>query len=358
MTLDHLFSEYELGDIVLRNRIVMAPMTRSRCEGNVPGAVVATYYGQRAEAGLIVTEGTSPSPNGVGYPRIPGIYSDAQVEGWRPVADAVHRRGGRIFMQLMHTGRIGHPLNLPEGARILAPSPVQASKEMHTDSRGPQPVPVPEEMSEADISAAVEEYARACENAVRAGCDGVELHGANGYLIDQFLNTASNRRTDRFGKTPEGRSRFALLVAEAAVDAIGPARVGIRLSPGGGFNGMATDEDAFDVYSHLARELSELGLAYIHLVDHSTLGAPAPSPDVVAEIRRRFEGTLILSGGFDGERAERTLSGKACELVAFGRPFISNPSLPSKLKRGEALAAPDFDTFYTPGEKGYTDYPV
>ncbi len=358
MTLNHLFSKYNLGDIVLENRIVMAPMTRSRCEGNVPGPLVAKYYEQRSGAGLIVTEGTSPSPNGVGYPRIPGIYSDAQVEGWREVANAVHRRGGKIFMQLMHTGRIGHPLNLPENARIIAPSPVRAPEEMYTDAKGPQPVPVPEEMTEEDITATVGEYTRACENAVRAGLDGVELHGANGYLIDQFLNTASNHRTDRFGKTPEGRARFALRVAEAAAGAIGENRVGIRLSPGGGFNGMATDADASDVYGHLAGELSQLGLVYVHLVNHSAMGAPAPSPDVVAEIRRRFEGTLILSGGFDGERAERTLAENACELVAFGRPFIGNPSLPSKIKRGAALTAPDFDTFYTAGEKGYTDYPV
>jgi N-ethylmaleimide reductase len=358
MALDTLFSEYTLGEIHLKNRVVMAPMTRSRCDGNIPGPLVATYYGQRADAGLIITEGASPSPNGVGYPRIPGIYADAQVDGWRAVTEAVHRKGGRIFLQLMHTGRIGHPLNLPKGARVLAPSAVAAPDTMYTDSQGMQPFPVPETMTESDISNAVAEYAAASKNALRAGFDGVELHGANGYLIDQFLNTASNKRSDAFGKTPEGRSRFALRVATAVIDAIGPSRVGIRLSPAGGFNGMNTDADAFEVYSYLVRELNGLGLVYVHLVDHSSLGTPAPTPELVAEIRRVFTGTLILSGGYDGARAERMLSERACDLVAFGRPFIANPSFPSKLKNNQTLLTPDFETFYTPGEKSCTDYPV
>src|SRR5688572_23958852 len=231
-----LFSPLRLGNLYLANRIVMAPMTRSRAINNVPNDLLTEYYSQRASAGLIVTEGTSPSPNGLGYARIPGLFSAEQVRGWRQVTDRVHRAGGRIFVQLMHTGRVGHPANLPEGGRLLAPSAVQLDGTMYTDSLGPQPHPVPEEITEAAIERRLEEIVAASRNAIEAGFDGVELHGANGYLIDQFLNTGSNQRTDRWGGSVDGRIRFAVEVATRVAAAIGPDRVGIRVSPYGAFN--------------------------------------------------------------------------------------------------------------------------
>jgi N-ethylmaleimide reductase len=333
-----LFSPYTLGSTTLKNRVVMAPMTRSRSPGNIPGSLVATYYTQRAEAGLIVTEGTSPSPNGLGYARIPGLFSTEQAQGWKSVTDAVHQAGGRIFVQLMHTGRVSHPLNLPPGSRHLAPSAVAMTGTMWTDTQGLQPYPVPQAMTEADIQEAIDEYRRAAELAVTAGFDGVELHGANGYLIDQFLNTASNHRTDDWGGSLVNRTRFAREVATATAAAIGPARVGIRLSPYGVFNDMATDARMEDAFELLATELSPLKLAYIHLVDHSAMGAPAVPPSIKQKIRTAFRGSLILSGGYDRDRAEADLAGGKADLVAFGKPFISNPRLVTKLR---TRAAPD-----------------
>lgn len=353
-----LFSSWNLGGMEIRNRVVMAPMTRSRCPGNVPGDLVATYYGQRSEAGLIVTEGTSPSPNGLGYARIPGIFSAEQVRGWRHVTGTVHRAGGRIFVQLMHTGRVSHPLNMPPGSRVLAPSPVPMSGKMWTDAQGEIPYPVPQEMSERDIADTLGEYARGAELAVEAGFDGVELHGANGYLINQFINTASNRRADGWGGGIPGRIRFAVEVACLVAARIGRERVGMRLSPYGVFNEMAIDPTMEDTFEALAFELNRLGLAYVHLVDHSSMGAPAVTPSVKARVRRAFRGALILSGGYDRTRAEVDLAAGNGDLIAFGRPFIANPRLVTKLMTGDPLLPADAATFYTPGEKGYTDYPL
>ena len=353
-----LFEPYRLGRIELTSRVAMAPMTRNRSPGNVPGELVATYYSQRAEAGLIVTEGTSPSPNGLGYARIPGLFLREQAEGWRRVGEAVHEAGGRIFVQLMHTGRVGHPANLPAGARMLAPSAVAAPGQMFTDSSGMQDHPVPEPMSEADIEATLGEVADSAALSVEAGLDGVELHGANGYLIDQFLNAESNRRDDRWGGSVEGRTRFALEAARRVGERIGFDRVGIRLSPYGVFNGMAPDPETDALYERLARELSTLGVAYVHLVDHSSMGAPKPSEALVRKIRDLFGGTLILSGGYDAARAEADLVEGKGDLVAFGRPFLANPRLVSKMKAGAPIRRPDPATFYTPGEAGYTDYPT
>ena len=358
MTANRLFSALQLGPLTLPSRIVMSPMTRNRSIGNVPDELVATYYRQRASAGLIVTEGTSPSPNGLGYARIPGLFSDAQVAGWKKVTTAVHAAGGRIFVQLMHTGRIGHPLNLPPGARILAPSAIAAPGTMFTDAQGPQPFPVPEAMTGADVADAIREFADASTRAIEAGFDGVELHGANGYLIEQFLNAASNERTDPWGGSVENRVRFALAVANAVGAAIGPERVGIRLSPYGVFNGSAPDAKTDDVYRALAVGLDKRKIAYVHLVDHSSMGAPKPKPELFDEIRRSFHGVIIRAGGFDAASAEATLQQEQGDLVAFGRPFLANPNLPDRLRDGGALAVPDQATFYTPGPKGYTDYPA
>jgi N-ethylmaleimide reductase len=353
-----LFQPYDLGPITLRNRLVMAPMTRSRAVDGVPTELMASYYAQRAGAGLIITEGTAPSPDGLGYPRIPGLYTEAQAEAWSRVTAAVHRQGGRIFVQLMHTGRIGHHDNLPAGAELVAPSAVAAAGEMYTDTAGNQPHPTPRAMSREDVEAAIGEFVRSARLARQAGFDGVELHGANGYLIDQFLNPHSNRRQDDYGGSPERRNRFAIEVAAAVAEAIGADRTGIRLSPYGVFNDLGIYEGIEQQYSALAERLSALGLAYIHLVDHSSMGAPEPEASTVQAIRERFDGTLILSGGYDRDRAQADLQQGQADLIAFGRPFLANPDLVERLQRGEALNPPDYDTFYTPGERGYIDYPT
>lgn len=353
---DVLFSPYQLGNLQLQNRTVMAPMTRSRALGNVPQPIMATYYAQRAEAGLIITEGTSPSPNGLGYARIPGLYNAAQVAGWKLVTDAVHRAGSRIFVQLMHTGRVGATQNLPAGAEILGPSAIAAPGEMWTDSAGMQPHPVPKVMSEADIERTLEEYVHSAKLAVEAGFDGIELHGANGYLIEQFLNVGSNQRTDAWGGSVANRIRFAVEAARRTALAIGPEKVGIRISPYGVFNGSVPDAETDAVYLALAAALSELKLLYIHTVDHSGMGAPKPKPELIRQIRSTFKGRLILSGGYDRQRAEADLKEGHGDLIAFGTKFLANPKLVTKLKTGAALNAPDPKTFYTPDEKGYTDY--
>ncbi|CAN5925334.1 alkene reductase [soil metagenome] len=356
---DLLFSPFKLGSTELSSRIVMAPMTRSRSPGNVPDDLVATYYAQRAGAGLILTEGTSPSPNGLGYARIPGLYSDAQVEGWKKTTKAVHDKGGHIFVQLMHTGRVGVKQNLPAGARVVGPSAIAAPGEMWTDAEGQQKFLPPEEMTAADIETAVREFGDAAAKAKLAGFDGVELHGANGYLIEQFLNVASNTRTDAYGGSVENRIRFALAAVDAVVAAVGASQTGIRISPYGVFNGSASDPDTDAVYLALAKALDARKIAYIHFVDHTSMGAPPPKPELYAEIRKAFTGAVILSGGYTtADAAEKALEEKRGDLVAFARAFLANPTLPEKLKTGAKLNDPDMETFYTPGPKGYTDYPA
>lgn len=353
-----LYSKAVLGPLTLQNHLVMAPMTRSRAAGNIPNALMAQYYAQRGTAGLIITEGTSPSPNGLGYPRIPGIFSPAQVEGWKHIVDAVHARGAKMFVQIMHCGRIAHPLNLPAGARVLAPSAVAAPGEMYTDAEGMKPHPAPQAMTIGEIQNAIAEFVQAAKNALAAGFDGIELHGANGYLLEQFIRPNTNQRTDGYGGSIENRARFVLETAEAVMDAVGKDKVGIRLSPFGVFNDMPLYDAMGADYAYLAQQLSDLGLVYIHLVDHSSMGAP-PVPDAIkATFRKLFKQTLILSGGYDAERAERDLSAGKCDLTAVGRPFLANPDLPARWKTGAALNAPDMATFYTPGPKGYTDYPM
>ncbi|MDR2195667.1 MAG: alkene reductase [Gallionellaceae bacterium] len=353
-----LFSPAQLGNLTLQNHLVMAPMTRSRADGNVPNALMAEYYGQRASAGLIITEGTSPSPNGLGYARIPGIYSQAQIDGWKPVTQAAHAGGAKIFMQLMHCGRVAHPLNLPSGARVIAPSAITAPGDIYTDAEGMKQNAAPEAMTAADLTATRAEFVQAAKNAIAAGCDGVELHAANGYLLEQFLRPNSNQRTDAYGGNIENRARFVLEVIDDAIAAIGKNKVGIRLSPYGVFNDMPA-YDAMDAdYIWLAQQLSARGLVYVHLVDHSAMGAPAVPDAIKQAIREAFKGTLILSGGYDAASAERDLAAKKCDLVAVGRLFISNPDLVARWQTGAPVNAPDMGTFYSSGETGYTDYPT
>lgn len=352
-----LFSRYALGPVSLKNRVVMAPMTRCRSTADhIPTPIMAEYYSARASAGLLVTEGTAPLPDGAGYARIPGIYDEVQVNAWREIANAVHANNGILALQLMHTGRVGHPNNLEPGASVLAPSSVVLPGEMYTDQQGMQPHAVPRAMTDNDIEATIEGYVRAARNARRAGIDFVELHGANGYLINQFLAPNTNVRSDKWGGEFTSRARFALEVAKRTANAIGADRVGIRLSPFGVYNGIAIAPNDADNYVWLAGELSKLRLAYLHLVDHSSAGAPALQDNVKPRMREAFGGTFILSGGYDAVRANADLAAGRGDLVAFGKPFISNPDLVTRLTRGSTLTPPDPDTFYTPGPKGYTDY--
>jgi len=348
-----LFSNHQLGPLTLKNRAVMAPMTRCRAIGNVPGKLMADYYAQRATAGLIVTEGTAPSINGLGYPRIPGLYSDEQIAGWRAVTDAVHAAGGSIYVQIMHTGRISHSINMPAGAEIVAPSAVAAAGTMFTDTDGMQPHPVPRAMEAADIRQAIDEFADAARNAIEAGFDGIELHAANGYLLEQFLNPHVNVRTDEYGGSMRNRGRFVVEVAQAAADAIGADRVGIRLSPHSTFNDHPAYDGVADLYGWLAGQFQAMGLAYVHLVLGQS-GLPAETLDAV---RNAYTGTLIVNSGFDRDGAETVIEKGEADLVAFGVPFISNPDLVERMREGAGLAEAKPDLFYAPGAEGYVDYP-
>ena len=353
-----LFQTFSLRAANLNNRAVMSPLTRSRAvDNNTPNSLMATYYAQRAGAGLIITEGTSPSPNGLGYARIPGLFNDAQAQGWKLVTDAVHAKGGKIVVQLMHTGRVGHQANLPAGAEVLGPSSAVCPGEMWTDSQGGQPHTPPRAMNEADIAAATAEFAGAARLAVEAGFDGIELHAANGYLLEQFLNANVNQRTDGYGGTPEGRNRLVLEVVRAAAKEIGAGRVGIRLSPHGVFNATGAFEGVDEQYVALVKELSALGLMYVHVLDHAAMGAPAVPAKLKAELRAAFSGPFILAGGFDKDSAQQALAEGRADLIAMGRAFLANPDLVERMRDNAPLNAADPSTFYTPGVQGYTDYP-
>ena len=351
MTLLH--RPYDRAGLTLRNRIAMAPMTRSRAIGNVPNALMADYYRQRAGAGLVITEGTAPSPEALGYARIPGLFDEAQRAGWAAIAQAVHAGGARLFVQLMHAGRIGHPDNLPAGATLLGPSAVAAAGTIWTDANGPQPHPVPKAMDADDIARVRGAFADSAVLARAAGADGVELHAANGYLLAQFLNPRSNVRTDGYGGSAGNRRRFVLETVDATVGAIGAARVGIRLSPFNPYNDLEAGYDGErDEFLALVDALATRGLAYLHL------GGGTVDDALLAEVRARWTGTLIVNGGYDAARAEAVLEGGLADLVAFGAPFIANPDLPDRLRLGLPLAAPDPATFFSADARGYTDWPA
>lgn len=354
-----LFDPLNTPALALRNRFVMSPMTRSRAvEANTPNDLMAEYYAQRAMAGLIITEGTSPSPNGLGYPRIPGLYNAEQVKGWKAVTDAVHAKGGKIFVQLMHTGRVTQAANLPAGAEVVGPTDVVCPGEMYTDAKGMLPHSAPRAMTEADIAHAVGEYSQAAKLAIEAGFDGVELHAANGYLIEQFLNPIVNTRTDGYGGSIEGRNRFALEIVRASVAAIGAERIGIRISPYGNFNGTGEFPEVETQFNALATALSAMGLAYLHVLDHSAMGAPAVPAAFKQSLRKTFKGVFILAGGFDQASAEAALAADGADLIGFGRHFLANPDLVGRFKANAPLNTPDMATFYVPGAAGYTDYPA
>ncbi len=354
-----LFTSTKVGSLELKNRMVMAPMTRCRAIGNIPNDMMATYYQQRATAGLIIAEGTSPSPNGLGYARIPGIFSEAQILGWKKVTTAVHKSGGKIIVQIMHTGRISHMLNMQESAQIVAPSAIKAEGQMWTDLKQMQDYPTPKEMTAEDIVSTQAEYLTASQNALKAGFDGVELHGANGYLLEEFLSPFSNTRHDKYSGSIENRCRFVLEVVTAVALTIGKDKTGIRLSPYGVANNMHNYPEIDATYEYLSKELSKLDIAYIHLVDHSAMGAPPVPIEIKKLIRKNFKNTLILCGGYDKESAEETIESGLCDLIGFGRPFINNPDLVERFEFNHEVSQNlKAELFYTDDEKGYTDYPL
>jgi N-ethylmaleimide reductase len=351
------FEPAAIGSLRLRNRIVMAPMTRSRADGTLATADMATYYSQRASAGLIITEGIQPSAIGQGYPTTPGLHTAEQVQAWRPVTDAVHAAGGTIVAQLMHTGRIGHPSTtaaVGHGALIpVGPSAVRAAGQVFTPA-GPQDHVVPVELTEDAITATIADFAGAARNAIAAGFDAVEVHGANGYLLHQFLSTNANLRTDRWGGLAENRIRFAVEVVRAVAEAIGADRTGVRISPNNGL-GDTVESDYTVIYRLLVAELDRLGLAYLHLVESG-------DPGLTPVIRAGWSGALILNAAtadpLEHPRRLGLVTDGRADLVSFGRLFIANPDLVGRLATGAELALPDLTKAYGGGQRGYTDYPA
>jgi N-ethylmaleimide reductase len=352
------FTPFDLGSLALSNRVVMAPMTRNRAgPGEVPSDLAVKYYTQRASAGLIVTEGTQISHQGQGYPGTPGIFSKDQVVAWKRITDSVHAAGGRIFVQLWHVGRISHPSLQPGGAAPVGPSAIRPSGETFT-LQGMQPFVVPHALKISEIEHIVEDYRIAAINAKHAGFDGVELHGANGYLVDQFLRDKTNQRSDRYGGSATNRARFLVEATEALVGVWGGDRVGVRLAPTNPFNDIA-DSNPAATFGVAVDQLKRFGLAYLHIVE------PLPSDPIAAGerpdikfFRRIWSGTLVGNKGYDLARASVALRDGIVDLVSFAALFLANPDLPERFRRGAALNTPDPTTFYTGAEKGYIDYPA
>ncbi len=356
MTSPHaLFYPVELGPLALSNRIAMAPMTRCRAGfDGVPTQLMASYYQQRASAGLIITEATQVSPQGTGYLRTPGIYEDAHVAGWRVVVDAVHSRGGYIFLQLWHVGRVSHPSFQPGGQLPIAPSAIAPDGEVFT-AGGPLSFTRPRALETREIAGIVDQFRRGAERALGAGFDGVEIHAANGYLIDQFLRDGSNQRADRYGGSVVNRIRFLVEVTEAVASVWGSDRVGVRLSPTSDFNSMR-DSDPLGTFVTVARALDGYDLAYLHVVEDVEPNGRVASGDVTAAVRAAFRGCLIVNGGYNHARAEAALAMGRADLVSFGTLFLANPDLPERFAQDAPLNAPDPTTFYSGDGMGYTDY--
>ena len=357
MTNTSLFETFPLGKLTLSNRLVMNPMTRCRADAEgVVGPLVAEYYAQRASAGLIVSEGIAPSANGKGYARIPGLWSSAQVQAWQTVTGAVHAAKGLIFAQLMHSGRVSHPANMAQGTKIVAPSAIALAGQMYTDALGMQDYPVPQAMMEADIAQAKAEIVQAAQNAIAAGFDGVELHAANGYLLEEFLSPGTNQRTDGWGGSVEKRQRFVLEVARDTAAAIGGDKVGIRLSPYGTNSGMGAYPEVEETYLKLLPLLADAGLVYVHIADHAAMGAPPVPLAFKLALRKAWPRTFFIGGSFEQASGQQAVNEGLTDLVGLGRAFLANPDLVARFKQGLPLNAPDSNTFFTPGAKGYTDY--
>lgn len=354
----NLFTPIKLGAYELPNRIVMAPLTRNRAgEGNVPQALNATYYEQRASAGLIITEASQVSPQGQGYPATPGIHSAEQIAGWQKITQAVHAKGGRIFLQLWHVGRISHPSLQPDGATPVAPSAIQPKGDAMT-YEGMQPFVTPRALELDEIPGIVEQYRQAAKHALEAGFDGVEVHGANGYLLDQFLRDGTNHRTDAYGGPVENRARLLLEVTEAVVGVWGSDRVGVRLSPSATFNDM-TDSDPRATFGYAIQALNQFNLAYLHLLEPSEAdlrygGIPIPTK----EFRPLYDGLLMVNWDYDQAAGNAAIASGDADLVSYGKLFIANPDLPERFAKNAPLNEPNPDTFYGGGEEGYIDYPT
>lgn len=347
-----LLQSYRLGPLDLSSRVVMAPMTRNRAPETVPNDLMATYYRQRSSAGLIITEATQVDPLGQGYPNTPGIHSDEQVEAWKAITEAVHEEGGRIFLQLWHVGRISHP-SYHDGARPVAPSAIAPEGETMTAKGAMAPFETPRALATDEIPTIIDQYRRGAENARAAGFDGVEVHGANGYLLDQFLQSGTNQRTDRYGGTLENRTRLLLEVTKAVAAVWGADRVGVRLSPGGTFNSMQ-DDDPQATFGYAAERLSALDLAYLHVVENDLGDGHTAS----ARMRAAYDGTLMVAGGYDRDSGEAALQEGRADLIAYARYFLANPDLPARFALKAALNEWDESTFYGGGAEGYTDYPA
>ncbi|MCS0496173.1 alkene reductase [Ancylobacter sp. MQZ15Z-1] len=353
-----LFDSYRLGDITLSNRIVMAPLTRNRAAaGLVPSPLAVEYYGQRATAGLIVTEATQVSATAQGYQDTPGIFTDAQVEGWKAVTDAVRAKGGRMFVQLWHVGRVSHRSLQPGGAAPLAPSAVRADTKTYVNNSF-QPTDEPRALTLEEIPGIVDDFRKAAANAIRAGFDGVEIHGANGYLIDQFLRDGANKRTDAYGGSIENRVRFMKEVVEAVIAEIGASRTGIRISPVTPANGIS-DSDPAALFAHVVDVLEKLGPVYVHMIEGATGGSRDIVPGFDFEaLHKRYSGTWMVNNGYDKTMAEEAVASGRADLVAFGKAFISSPDAVERLRRGVAFNEVDKDHLYGGGATGYTDYPT
>jgi N-ethylmaleimide reductase len=351
-----LFRPLRVGSLNCKNRVAMAPLTRSRAgPGNVPHVLNALYYAQRASAGLIISEATQISPEGQGYISTPGIHSGEQIEGWRIVTNAVHVAGGCIVLQLWHVGRISHPLFQPGGAAPVAPSAIKPNASAFTQ-KGFEPIPTPRALETAEIGGIVRQYAKAAQNAMIAGFDGVEVHAANGYLIDQFLRDRTNKRSDEYGGNIENRTRFLSEVMDAVTSAVGREHVGVRISPQNTQNDI-NDSDPQALFNHLVKSLAGRGIAYLHIIEGDTSGKPVPTFDYVA-LKRLFGGAVIANNNFDRRRANAAIAQGDADMIAFGKPFISNPDLVIRLFLGARLAVANRETFYGGGEEGYTDYQV
>ena len=355
MALD-LFSPAKLGAIALKNRMVMAPLTRNRAgEGGVPQDMNVTYYEQRASAGLIMTEATPISPMAHGYPALPGIYTDAQIAGWKKVTDAVHAKGGKIVIQLWHVGRISHPSLLPNQATPVAPSAIKPAGQAFT-YQGLQDYVTPRALEAAELATVVQDYVHATRCAIAAGFDGVEVHAANGYLLDQFLRDGSNHRTDNYGGSVENRTRLLLEVVEAVVNVIGADKVGVRLSPVNPFNDMQ-DSQPQQTFNHVTQALNQFDLAYLHVVEGGIHGGGESEPFDFVQMRKLFNSGYIANLGYDKARGNAAIASGHADAVAYGVPFIANPDLVERYAKDAPLNEADAATFYGGNESGYTDYP-
>jgi N-ethylmaleimide reductase len=350
-----LLQPFKSDELMLKNHLVMAPMTRSRAIGNIPNELMAEYYGQRSGAGMIITEGTSPSPEGLGYPRIPGMFSNEQIAGWQKITSTVHDGGSKIFVQLMHTGRIGHIDNLPAGMQLVSVAAVKAAGKIFTDTKGPQNHSEPLALTSEGVKKIISDHVTAARNAITAGFDGVELHGANGYLIEQFLNPNLNNRNDEYGGSIEARSKLVINLFKGIGEAIGFEKAGIRFSPFSEMGDLKAydNEEVKKTYKYLAGQLGALTICYLHIGL-----SPSVTDEFLKEIQTAFGGTVIICNGLTPDSASNAVQNGKANLTAFARSFLANPDFDQRVALKAELNQPDMSTFYTPGAKGYTDYKI